>query len=70
MGAVRVRMEAALQRLLPAPHIVPERLHRAMRYCVLGGGKRVRPLLAFAAGELAGADPARPGQTPGAPRPA
>ncbi|MCX7141631.1 MAG: polyprenyl synthetase family protein [Proteobacteria bacterium] len=59
MGAVRVRMEAALQRLLPAPHIVPERLHRAMRYCVLGGGKRVRPLLAFAAGELAGADPAR-----------
>ena len=30
-----------------------------MRYAVLGGGKRVRPLLAFAAGELAGADPQR-----------
>jgi farnesyl diphosphate synthase len=30
-----------------------------MRYAVLGGGKRVRPLLAFAAGELAAADPAR-----------
>jgi farnesyl diphosphate synthase len=59
MGAVQARMEAALQRFLPAPDIVPERLHRAMRYCVLGGGKRVRPLLAFAAGELAGADPAR-----------
>jgi farnesyl diphosphate synthase len=52
-------MEAALQRFLPAPDIVPERLHRAMRYAVLGGGKRARPLLAFAAGELAGADPAR-----------
>jgi farnesyl diphosphate synthase len=59
MGVVRVRMEAALQRFLPAPDIVPERLHRAMRYSVLGSGKRVRPLLAFAAGELAGADPAR-----------
>lgn len=52
-------MESALQRLLPAAEIVPERLHRAMRYAVLGGGKRVRPLLAFAAGELAQADPAR-----------
>jgi farnesyl diphosphate synthase len=59
MGAVQSRMEAVLQRLLPAPDAVPERLHRAMRYAVLGGGKRVRPLLAFAAGELAGADPAR-----------
>ena len=52
-------MEAALSRFLPAPDIAPERLHRAMRYCVLGGGKRIRPLLAFAAGELSGADPAR-----------
>ena len=55
MGAVQARMEPALQRFLPAPEIVPERLHRAMRYAVLGGGKRVRPLLAFAAGELAAA---------------
>src|SRR6266545_4673947 len=31
------------------------RLHEAMRYAALEGGKRVRPLLAFAAGELAGA---------------
>ena len=59
MGVVQARVEAALQRFLPASDIVPERLHRAMRYAVLGGGKRVRPLLAFAAGELAGADPAR-----------
>ena len=52
-------METALQRLLPAPDVVPERLHRAMHYAVLGGGKRVRPLLSFAAGELTQADPAR-----------
>jgi len=59
MSAIQGRMENALQRFLPAPEIVPERLHRAMRYAVLGGGKRVRPLLAFAAGELVEADPAR-----------
>jgi farnesyl diphosphate synthase len=53
------RIEALLEKLLPSPRIVPERLHAAMRYAVLGGGKRVRPLLAFAGGELAGADPER-----------
>jgi farnesyl diphosphate synthase len=53
------RVEATLQRVLPAPEIAPQRLHQAMRYAVLGGGKRVRPLLAFAAGELTGADPGR-----------
>jgi farnesyl diphosphate synthase len=53
------RVEATLQRVLPAPDIAPQRLHRAMRYAVLEGGKRVRPLLAFAAGELANADPER-----------
>ena len=59
MGTIQARMETALQRFLPAPKIVPERLHQAMHYAVLGGGKRVRPLLAFAAGELTQADPAR-----------
>jgi farnesyl diphosphate synthase len=53
------RVEAALQRVLPAADIAPQRLHQAMRYAVLEGGKRVRPLLAFAAGELADADPER-----------
>jgi farnesyl diphosphate synthase len=53
------RVEATLQRVLPSPEIAPQRLHQAMRYAVLEGGKRVRPLLAFAAGELAGADPER-----------
>ncbi len=53
------RVEETLQRVLPPAEIAPQRLHQAMRYAVLGGGKRVRPLLAFAAGELAEADPER-----------
>ena len=53
------RIESVLEKVLPAQKIAPERLHAAMRYAVLGGGKRVRPLLAYAGGELAGADIAR-----------
>lgn len=52
----QARIEAFLEARLPASDCVPERLHKAMRYSVLGGGKRVRPLLSFAAGELAVAD--------------
>jgi farnesyl diphosphate synthase len=48
-------VEARLQALLPSSETAPSRLHTAMRYAVLGGGKRVRPLLACAAGELSGA---------------
>jgi farnesyl diphosphate synthase len=48
-------MESVLAEWLPPAHIAPQRLHDAMRYAVLGGGKRVRPLLAFAAGEVSGA---------------
>ena len=55
MGSVQARMEAALSRLLPQAQVAPARLHAAMRYATLEGGKRVRPLLAFAAGEVAGA---------------
>ena len=57
----QARIEAVLQILLPAADIAPERLHDAMRYAVLGGGKRVRPLLAFAAGDLTEADEERVG---------
>lgn len=56
---VQARMEAALARVLPEPAIAPAALHAAMRYATLGGGKRIRPMLAFAAGEAVGADPAR-----------
>ena len=45
------RTEDALAAALPDPDLPPARLHAAMRYAVLGGGKRVRPLLVFASGE-------------------
>lgn len=53
------RFEGVLRELLPRAETAPQRLHEAMRYAVLDGGKRVRPLLSFAAGELAGADVVR-----------
>ena len=52
-------IEDFLDTRLPGKDCVPYRLHQAMRYAVLGGGKRVRPLLTFAAGELGGADVGR-----------
>jgi farnesyl diphosphate synthase len=55
MEAVQDRTEQALERYLPKPDVAPRRLHQAMRYVALGGGKRVRPLLCHAAGELTGA---------------
>lgn len=58
-SAHQQRFEEVLKHLLPSAEVAPQRLHAAMRYSVLDGGKRVRPLLAFAAGELAGADLAR-----------
>ncbi len=57
--AIQARTESALEQLLPAESLAPARLHAAMRYVSLGGGKRVRPMLAHAAGEALGADPAR-----------
>ena len=51
MGGIQAVVESALERMLPGAVHEPRRLHDAMRYAVLGGGKRVRPLLAFAAGE-------------------
>jgi len=59
MGGVQSRMESVLARLLPAAHVAPARLHEAMRYATLEGGKRVRPLLVFAAGEVSRAAPER-----------
>ena len=52
---IQAHTEHALDRMLPAASVEPARLHQAMRYSVLGGGKRVRALLAHAAGELCGA---------------
>ena len=53
------QVESALSELLPAARIVPTRLHDAMRYSALGGGKRVRAMLVYAAGEVSGASTER-----------
>src|ERR1041384_5985191 len=45
-----------LDRLVPSETTPPEQLHRAMRYSLLAGGKRLRPSLTLAAGEGLGAD--------------
>jgi farnesyl diphosphate synthase len=50
------RFEEAAHRTLPRGEDVPMRLHQAMRYAVLDGGKRVRPLLVFAAGDVTEAE--------------
>ena len=48
LEAWQLRMEAALDKRLPSAGEIPTRLHEAMRYSVLGGGKRIRPALLFA----------------------
>ena len=57
MGNVQATVESALDKHLPTAQHTPNQLHEAMRYVSLGGGKRVRPLLVHAAGELSGAPP-------------
>lgn len=58
MKAIQGEMEAALVKFLPPATQNPVRLHEAMHYAVLDGGKRVRPLLVHAAGALFDADAA------------
>jgi farnesyl diphosphate synthase len=48
----RTRVDTKLASILANDAHIPERLRAAMQYSVLGGGKRVRPLLAYASGEL------------------
>jgi farnesyl diphosphate synthase len=56
MKTVQAGSENDLSAFLPAADVIPAKLHEAMRYALLGGGKRVRPLLVYAAGALFGAD--------------
>ena len=51
----QARVDAALEPLFEAPSAELQRLYAAMRYSVMNGGKRVRPLLAYAACEALGA---------------
>ena len=50
IAAFRARIETVLERWLPAEDTVPQRLHAAIRYSVLGQGKRLRPILVYATG--------------------
>ncbi|MEO1280068.1 MAG: polyprenyl synthetase family protein, partial [Planctomycetota bacterium] len=52
------RVDTVLARTLPTADVAPTRLHEAMRYATLNGGKRIRPLLVYATGEVLGVDPA------------
>jgi len=53
----QARVEHALEHRLPGVNILPQKLHQAMRYCVLDGGKRTRPLLVYATGKTLGIAP-------------
>ncbi|MGH8458821.1 MAG: polyprenyl synthetase family protein, partial [Nevskiales bacterium] len=59
LPAYLARVERALEDWLPAADHKPERLHEAMRYSVLGGGKRMRPTLLYATGEVLHIPPER-----------
>lgn len=55
----RPRIDATLDRVLPPEDETPCALHRAMRYSVFSGGKRLRPILCIAAAEALGGDESR-----------
>jgi geranylgeranyl diphosphate synthase type II len=55
--AYTARVNQGLDEALPLAATSPRRLHDAMRYAVLNGGKRIRPLLVYAAGECLAVDP-------------
>ena len=50
------RTDKWLDRLLPTAEVVPQTIHEAMRYSIFAGGKRLRPALVIASGELFDAD--------------
>ncbi len=52
----QTRIEGVLDEVLPQANVSPEKLHQAMRYSAMGGGKRVRALLCYAAAELCDTD--------------
>ncbi len=58
MDRYRQRLDTALAQWLPGDDAASPHLAQAMRYAVLGGGKRFRPVLVYAACELAGGEPA------------
>ncbi|HOW62245.1 MAG TPA: (2E,6E)-farnesyl diphosphate synthase [Candidatus Contendobacter sp.] len=57
IGNYQARAKQALDQRLPAADLHPCALHQAMRYAVLGGGKRIRPVLVYLSGAAVGAAP-------------
>jgi len=53
----KIAIDEALDTLLPPEDQFPPQLHKAMRYCLFAGGKRIRPILAIAAAEAVGGNP-------------
>lgn len=56
LKAKQVHVESALERCLPSRDTRPAILHEAMHYCVLNGGKRIRPILCIAVAEAYGVE--------------
>jgi geranylgeranyl pyrophosphate synthase len=54
MRTYQTRVQSVLDAALPSADRIPQRLHAAQRYAVLGGGKRLRPLLVYCTGEALG----------------
>lgn len=50
------QIDAAMDKYLPSPNEFPEELHKAMRYSVMNGGKRIRPILVVESAKLFGFD--------------
>jgi geranylgeranyl diphosphate synthase type II len=57
LQANKIIIDAALDQLLPSEDEFPSQLHKAMRYCLMASGKRIRPILALAAAEAVGGNP-------------
>ena len=53
----QTRVERALEDRLPSEQLLPQKLHQAMRYSVLNGGKRMRPMLTYCTGKALGLEP-------------
>lgn len=54
LSTCQARVENALSQRLPSENVLPKKLHEAMRYSVLNGGKRMRPMLTYATGHVLG----------------
>lgn len=57
LSASQSRVERVLEARLPSATILPEKLHDAMHYTVLNGGKRMRPMLTYCTGKALGISP-------------